>query len=320
MRFCGPPPPPYDWRKRPSDYPGLCNELASLRLQALSNPLRAGLRFELDLHIPAQCSLPGARAVPTISTSPSSSTVTLELDTAVQSGVDGSSYSQVWTAKVVDVPATCLVMKVIQPSLCLRPDSEDLYWFDAYYDPFDVAHNEAWIYGQLAQIQGLSIPYFFGVFDIMTPSGEAAWALVLEFISGPTVDTIAKVFPASVTHFCELGLKTVQDLALSGWSLHNMSGANFIVTNPSDNPVVVMTDLCRTAYIPPLPLERVAFIDGQRFFDAFAVCVRDSCPSFLDWAMQTLPRDVWDYDFDPEDPDVESEDDRDDGEQDNGSD
>ncbi|KAJ6466340.1 hypothetical protein C8R45DRAFT_486273 [Mycena sanguinolenta] len=318
-------PSPYNWREGPADYPALCDKLAPLRFKALCSPLRAGLRFDLDLQVRTPSTLLGGRGVPTIfplGSPPSSSTVTLELDIALQSGLDGESDSQVWTTKVVDVPNTRLVMKIIQPSLCFRPDPLDSYWFHAYDDPYDLAHNEAWAYQQLAHLQGQSIPYFFGVFEITTPSGENAWALVLEYVPGPTMQTIAKISPASVNYSCELGLKAIRDLALSGWTLGNIgSTSNYILNNSAENPVVVMIDLFDTVYIedlqPPPSFERVAFISAKRFFNAFNLSVRDRCPSFLDWAKQNLPREVWDFVYFPDSPDRESEDNGDDGEQEN---
>ncbi|KAF7357626.1 hypothetical protein MSAN_01359100 [Mycena sanguinolenta] len=320
-------PSPYNWRERPADYPALCEKLAPLQSEALCKPLRAGLRFGLDLKICAPCTLAGGRGLPTIfpAGSPlSSSTVTLELDGALQSGLDGDSDSQVWTAKVVNVPSTHLVMKIIQPSLCFRPDPSDPHWFHAYDDPYDLAHNEAWVYQQLARLQGHSIPYFFGVFEITTPSDEIAWTLVLEYVPGPTMQTIAKISPASVNHFCELGLKAVQGLALSGWALGDIcSATNYIFNSSSEDPVVVMVDLYDTVYIPdlqpPPSFERVACTSAKRFFHTFKSSVRDRCPSFFDWAKQNLPREVWDLYF-PDSPDGESEDDGDGRKQENESD
>jgi hypothetical protein len=76
----------------------------------------------------------------------------------------------VWTATVTGVPESCLVMKIIQPSLCLLPDPSNFRWRETYYDPLDLAHNEAWVYETLVNRQGLSIPYFFGLFDVSASS------------------------------------------------------------------------------------------------------------------------------------------------------
>jgi hypothetical protein len=78
---------------------------------------------------------------------------------------------------------------------------------DEYYEPWDLAHNEAWVYRHLPHCQGLLIPYFFGLstvsdsswflfpgficFWIVTPCWEEALVLVLEFIPGLTVNGVA---------------------------------------------------------------------------------------------------------------------------------
>ncbi|KAJ7677725.1 hypothetical protein DFH06DRAFT_975508 [Mycena polygramma] len=148
-----------------------------------ANPLKAGLEYPLDLEIPQQH--PGARPVPRLSAGGSTARdpVVLSLKDPLQTRV--GYLSQVWTAEVVGASQVSLVMKIIQPSWCRFP------WREDSYEAYDFAHNEAWAYRNMAHLQGLSIPYFFGLFEIQTPSGEAAWALVLEFIPGRTVNEVA---------------------------------------------------------------------------------------------------------------------------------
>ncbi|KAJ6631568.1 hypothetical protein B0H10DRAFT_2207201 [Mycena sp. CBHHK59/15] len=225
------------------------------------------MQFMLDLQIRPQNPHPGARQLPTTFTTDcsQSATVALQLNTVLQSGLDG--FSQVWTATVIGVPETCLVMKIIQPSLCLLPDPFNSHWREAYYDPLDLAHNEAWVYQKLAHRQGLSIPYFFGLFDIITPSRETAWVLVLEFIPGPTIHDVSK---SKSTPACTLGLDAVRDLALSGWTLRDIRGANFSLTGSPGSRAVVMIDLYAAEHvIPPPSPERLAIVDAKRFFDTF---------------------------------------------------
>ncbi|KAJ7769705.1 hypothetical protein DFH07DRAFT_282467 [Mycena maculata] len=158
-------------------------------------------------------------------------------------------------------------MKIIQR---LLPDPSDSHWREAYYDPLDLAHNEAWVYQMLAHRQG---PYFFGLFNIITPSQEAAWVLVLEFIPGPTIHDVAKSMSTDVIHdFCTLGLDAVRDLALSGWTLRDIRCSNFILCGSSGSAVVVMVDLYDTVrVIPPPTLERLAMVDAKRFLMRFKV-------------------------------------------------
>ncbi|KAJ7798232.1 hypothetical protein B0H14DRAFT_2530441 [Mycena olivaceomarginata] len=296
----------YQFHKKPSDAAAvsLCRHLLSLRDLARSAPLDQGMQFVLDLQIPPQNPHPAARQVPSTLTTDrfQSATVTLRLDTALQSGCD--RFSQVWTATVIGVPETRLVTKIIQPSLCLLPDPSNIHWREAYYNPLDLAHNEAWVYQKLARRQGLSIPYFFGIFDITTPSGEAAWVLVLEFIAGPTIHDVAKSMSTDTVHdFCTLGLDAVRDLAFSGWTLRDIRCSNFILSGSSGSRAVVMIDLYDTVHvIPPPKLERLAMVDAKRFFDAFQSCVSEEYPGIHDWAKQNLPLIVWDYDYDPSFP------------------
>ncbi|KAJ7241707.1 hypothetical protein B0H12DRAFT_41010 [Mycena haematopus] len=193
----------YQFHKKPSDDDAvsLHDHLSSLRDLAILAPLERGMQFMLDLQIPPQNPQPGARQVPkTFTTDRSNSTtVALQLTTPLQLGFD--KFSQVWAATVIGVPETRLVMKIIQPSFCFLPDPDsNMHWREDYYNPLDLVHNEAWVYRSLAYRQGLSIPYFFGVFDIITPSREAAWALVLEFIPGPTIHKVVKSMPIDAVH------------------------------------------------------------------------------------------------------------------------
>ncbi|KAJ7748933.1 hypothetical protein B0H16DRAFT_1725323 [Mycena metata] len=115
--------------------------------------------------------------------------MTLQLDAMLQLGLDG--LSEVWTAHPTRNPETCL----------------------GYEDPWYLAHNEAWVYRYLSEKQGLSIPYFFGLHTITTPSQETAWVLVLEFIPGLTANELfnSRSIP-NIQDFCILGIKAVGEL------------------------------------------------------------------------------------------------------------
>jgi hypothetical protein len=75
--------------------------------------------------------------------------------------------SQVWTARVANLPGvkTTVVLKVIQPSLFKYPAVED-FWPEAYMNPEDLAHEEAYAYDHLVHKQGRCIPYFFGIHTV----------------------------------------------------------------------------------------------------------------------------------------------------------
>ncbi|KAJ7891450.1 hypothetical protein B0H13DRAFT_1524680, partial [Mycena leptocephala] len=156
------------------------------RARAEKGPLKTGQTYTLNLDIPPQNSDPRSRRVPFIPTDRGCG-VSLQLVEALQPGVN--MYSQVWTANVVTAPRTRLILKIIQPSMIRCPHPEDR-WIGDYTHPCNLAGEEAWAYRNLLDRQGLSIPYFFGMHTITTPSGESAWVLVLEFIPGRTVNEV----------------------------------------------------------------------------------------------------------------------------------
>ncbi|KAJ7189373.1 hypothetical protein GGX14DRAFT_547119, partial [Mycena pura] len=196
------------------------------RALATKTPLESGLQFTMDMEIPQQNSNSHSRLVPIVA--PTShvrnSTVSLRLLDPLQPGIN--MYSQVWAAAPIDVPDTRLVLKIIQPSMCRCPEPDDSWGWE-YADPWDLAHKEAWVYRNLAHIQGLVIPYFFGLHTIITPSQETAWVLVLEFIPGPTGDVIlrSKSMPM-LQNFCRLGMAAAHGLARGGWALTDIRAPN----------------------------------------------------------------------------------------------
>jgi hypothetical protein len=117
---------------------------------ALQAPLHAGLQFTLALATALQNPALNARKLPQVPTGPT----VVQLRDELQRGVDG--FSQVWTAVCVDDPGACLVLKIIQPSVCR---SIPLDWMEKHYEPWDLAHHEAWVY-RLPHHQGLLIPIF----------------------------------------------------------------------------------------------------------------------------------------------------------------
>ncbi|KAJ7277002.1 hypothetical protein C8J57DRAFT_1714160 [Mycena rebaudengoi] len=277
-------------------------EKMEARRIALKKPLETGLPFTLDLEVPPHSPDPGSRPLPVIprTNSDPGTGVVLRLHEVLQPGVN--AFSQVWTANVVGAAETCLVMKIIQPSLLRLPSD----WANEYYDPWDLAHNEAWAYQKLVRHQGLLIPYFFGVFEIVAPCGELAWVLVLEFVPGLTVNNVDKsTSKADIHDFCALGVNAVRNFAHSGWSLGDIRGPNFILTGAPGAMTVVIIDLFLVQPCGSLDLERVAEIEARRFFFNFAICVRDVYPGIYKWARKHLPRLVWSFPKQPSSVDSE---------------
>ncbi|KAJ6572762.1 hypothetical protein DFH09DRAFT_1312543 [Mycena vulgaris] len=113
---------------------------------------------------------------------------------------------------------------------------------------------------------------------------------------------------ATVHDFCTLGLDAVRDLALSGWTLRDIRGANFNLTESPSSQVVVTIDLHAAGHVIPSPSpERLAIVAAKRFFDMFQSCVSDDYPGIHDWARLNLSLIVWNYDYDPSFPDSEED-------------
>ncbi|KAJ7283350.1 hypothetical protein C8J57DRAFT_1120807 [Mycena rebaudengoi] len=284
---------PYEFRELnfnrhcESDVEVVCSDKMAARELALQAPLQTGLQFTLALEIPLQNPTPNARTLPRV---PSPGPAVVQLRDELQQGIDG--FSQVWTAVCVDGPGTCLVLKIIQPSVC-RGIPED--YLDPYYDPWNLAHNEAWVYRHLPHYQGLLIPYFFGLSKIVTPCGEEAWVLILEFIPGPTVNSFADSASISnIRDFCSLGVDAVQEFVRSGWILGDIRPQNFILTGPPGAWTVVIIDLFLSGPMKSTAdREFFTMTQAQSFFFKFASCVRDVDNGIYEWAERKFPRVLW---------------------------
>ncbi|KAJ7849084.1 hypothetical protein B0H14DRAFT_3669676 [Mycena olivaceomarginata] len=256
-------------RRSESDVAVVCDEKMAARELALQTPLQTGLQFTLTLEIPLQNPAPNARNLPRV---PSLGPTVVQLREELQQGIDG--FSQVWMAVCVDGPGTCLVLKIIQPSICRGIPSDPT---DEYYEPWDLAHNEAWVYQRLPHYQGLLIPYFFGLSTIVTPCKEEAWVLVLEFIPGLTVNGVADSASISnIRDFCALGVDAVREFVRGGWTLRDIRPPNFILTGSPGAWAVVIIDLFLSNPIKSTPdRELIASNQARDFFFKFVFCVQD---------------------------------------------
>ncbi|KAF8999589.1 hypothetical protein BDZ89DRAFT_1082691 [Hymenopellis radicata] len=108
-----------------------------------------------------------------------------------------------------------------------------------------LAGSEALAYEKLGVIQGMAVPYMFGLFDLNMPNNEAAYVLVLEYVKGGTLHDFYKSFACSednseawnqhlglykkVLHICFESLQTIHHCGLG----HNyMHPRNIIITPP----------------------------------------------------------------------------------------
>jgi len=234
--------------------------LDTARRRAQLKGLTPGVGFTLDLVVPSATSLENARSLPTLP--PRSTQIHLRLERALQSGVD--NLSQVWIALVDDdFPSaiqTRLVLKIIQPSLCPYPRVDDI-WPGNYTFPEHMALQEAWAYNQLKHKQGRFIPYFFGMHTIVTPSGESASALVLEYIPGDTLELYATSDTQTIPRTRELitlSINTLTAFMADGWSHLDLLPRNIIVTpDAHDEQGIVFVDLYSAAKYPPNQIQSI---------------------------------------------------------------
>ncbi|KAJ7484082.1 hypothetical protein B0H11DRAFT_1196807 [Mycena galericulata] len=281
--------PPFDIRDRRAliEYH---SKLEAARNLAELNGLESGLRFTLDLTLPPPNPLPRARSLPQF---PPQSHVSFLLDQALQSGAGKNS--QVWTA-VAEVAGTqtTVVFKIIQPSMCEYPEADGC-WQGNYLFPEDLAREEAWVYDRLVHKQGLSIPYFFGLHTIVTPSKEAAWVLVLEHILGESLLAFSQSSTRCLSDTCDvlkLSIDTLSDFMADGWCHNDIAPRNIVVTGSPGARSVVFVDLfftCRfdaeEAAVQCRGFKRMLFIDIYE-------CLGDRGGEIQRWAIENMDYDV----------------------------
>ncbi|KAJ7070087.1 hypothetical protein C8F01DRAFT_1115198 [Mycena amicta] len=276
---------PYEFRCSNDAFSIEDDENMAARELALQSPLKTGLQFSLALKSPLQNPALNARKLPCI---PGSGPTVVQLRDELQPGLD--AFSQVWTAECVDdldSPAACLVLKIIQPSLCRGPP---LVSIDEYYEPWDLAHNEAWVYRNLPHYQGLLIPYFFGLSTMVTPCGEEAWVLVLEFIPGLTFNDVTHSASSRIRNFCALGVKAVREFARGGWTLGDIRSPNFILTGDPDASAVVIIDLFLAEPIASSEdRELIVSLQAQHFFWKFVSDAEDADHGLYKWTKKNVP-------------------------------
>ncbi|KAJ7500279.1 hypothetical protein B0H11DRAFT_2380359 [Mycena galericulata] len=285
------PDPPLDLsdRKVVAEYH---RKLEADRRLAQLYGLTAGLCFSFDLTIPAPNPLPRARSPPRF---PPKEPVSFYLDQSLQSGPD--KHSQVWTAVTELAGArTTVVLKIIQPSMCMYPELNDV-WDRNYEFPENLAHEEAWVYDRLATKQGLYIPYFFGLQTIITPSGEAAWVLVLEYIHGEDFIAYIRSPTRSFSDTCDLlrlSIDTLTEFMADGWCHNDANPRNIIVTGSPGARSVVFIDLYFTCRFSPEDLTVERRRRRRKLYCAIHEALKDQTGEIQRWAVQNIDLEVCD--------------------------
>ncbi|KAJ7280667.1 hypothetical protein C8J57DRAFT_1219970 [Mycena rebaudengoi] len=161
----------------------------------------------------------------TIATFTSASSVLAQLRHGLQTGP--GNLSQVWTASIPGASDMLLVLKIIQQSMCHYPPPDESWWAN-YTNPQDLAGSEAWAYEALQESRDSA----FLIYLIITPSGESAWVLVLEYIPGVMLDAVQSI--SDIQNACIAGLDTVREITCAGFALEDIRAPNFILTGQPD--------------------------------------------------------------------------------------
>ncbi|KAJ6558116.1 hypothetical protein B0H19DRAFT_1070677 [Mycena capillaripes] len=233
-------PPPFDLSD-PAAIAEYYGQLEALQRRARADPLDSGLCFSFNFTIPTNNPLPHARKLPHIPQLP----ISLRLDQPLQFP---EHYSQLWTAVgELDGAQVTFMLKTIQPSMCSYPEVDDYGgWQHDYEFLENLANGEAFAYDRLEQKQGLCIPYFFGLHNIITPSNEVAWVLVFEYIPGESWLEYADSRRRTITDTCDvlkLTIDTLTELMADGWCLGDPLPHNIIITGSPGARSVDFIDL-----------------------------------------------------------------------------
>ncbi|KAI5897851.1 uncharacterized protein SCHCODRAFT_02490224 [Schizophyllum commune H4-8] len=159
-------------------------------------PLDKGLTFELALAAPNDIGGVDARRSPI---GRIQAMATYVLVKALQQGPQYQS--QVWLARPTSSdPSTTieLVLKFIIPSHLEMPGfdvvSENCVNLAEYTFPDDIVAYQVAAYQALGDLQGITVPYFYGVNEVSVPWGEpGVQVLALEYIHGPRMTEVATV-------------------------------------------------------------------------------------------------------------------------------
>ncbi|KAI5118844.1 hypothetical protein M0805_006163 [Coniferiporia weirii] len=217
-------------------------KMRRLRAKAEKAPLVPGLFFSFTLIPPPSKTPQGSRGLPWFAKQRSdnaNTTCQCVLEKPLQDGID--QWSQVWLAKV-NPPhgeaghSATVVLKFIQPSLLPFPED------GRFRTAKELATTEHQAYTTLRPLQGRSIPRCYGFEKVITPSGERAWLLVLEYIEGTALWKINTIKPSLKTS-CTLyvnAMNALNNIHETGIIHCDIAGRNIIAL--PDKPEVVWID------------------------------------------------------------------------------
>ncbi|KAI4518466.1 hypothetical protein K525DRAFT_208464 [Schizophyllum commune Loenen D] len=278
-----------DYQSRMLDLLGKC----------AGKPTSQGMVFELVLvadysNATSPLSEPRPRAPPSV---PLGTPARFILAEPLQ--IDYGYRSQVWLARLAatgDVdPDVTLVFKFIIPSYAQLPEY-DTAAIDIitgmYVFPEVRATKEATAYKKLADYQGSTLPYFFGMHNVTLPHGEVAYLLVSEYVVGPILlavqakidapdasPTITKFweYDQYFALFCE-AVTTLREAHSRGAYHCDIKEAHIIVDENNGHPVLIdweNKDHSLSGQADePRPLQAQVWYDMRKLLSAFFDCRR----------------------------------------------
>ncbi|TRM67119.1 hypothetical protein BD626DRAFT_452547 [Schizophyllum amplum] len=243
------PAPPFI-AGNPSSIAAYRSRLVALRASYNDLPLAEGMAFDLVLKSPPRS--PSAAGVRPLQMSPAQFDVKSRFALTKPLQIGFGHQSQVWMAQSPDQKAS-LVLKFIIPSY-MEPPSIHLEANHVrqglYLHPANAVEYASAAYEKLPELQGSSLPYFYGAHDILMPWGETAYILAMEYIAGPSLADLQEVIESkdSTSKYCDFGVyRGLYDKALDAvFAAHardvyhiDIRGRNILIDEEHNLPVLI---------------------------------------------------------------------------------
>ncbi|TRM67121.1 hypothetical protein BD626DRAFT_169384 [Schizophyllum amplum] len=234
----------------PSSIAAYCSRMVDLRSSYHDLPLWPGMTFDLALKSPPpNPSVAGVRP-PQISSAQLDVKSRFALTKPLQIGF--GHQSQVWMAQSPDQKAS-LVLKFIIPSYMEHPSihlEANHVRQGLYLHPANAVEYASAAYEKLPELQGSSLPYFYGVHIFNMSWGETVYILAMEFIKGPSIADLQKVIdsegPTSKYRdfdvYCRLFHKALDVVrAAHAQDVYHIDirGQNILIDEENDRPVLI---------------------------------------------------------------------------------
>ncbi|TRM67118.1 serine/threonine kinase, SPS1 [Schizophyllum amplum] len=238
----------------PSSIAAYRSRLIALRASYNDLPLAEGMAFDLVLKSPPRNpSVTGVRPLQI-----SSAQLDVETRFALTKPLQiGSGYhSQVWMAQPLSSTPDqtgSLVLKFVIPSYIKLPSTyleESEVRLGQYLFPANSVEYAAAAYEKLPELQGSSLPYFYGVHNVNMHWGETVFILAMEYIAGPSLADLQKVIDSenSTSKYCDfnvyrglfhMALDVVRAAHAKDVYHIDIRGQNILIDEENDHPVFI---------------------------------------------------------------------------------